>query len=126
MPNTRRNHTASYLETGFERAIKFYNLPEPVREFYFHKWRFDFAWPCLKIAVEIDGGTYIGGAHVRGKGYERDCKKNNLAQVEGWVVLRADRNMVNKGIGQFIQVVRRMIIKRTNLRTQMYHRNKGK
>jgi very-short-patch-repair endonuclease len=85
----------SYLEELFERQISRYNLPQPVREFRFHGWFFDFAYPTLRIAIEIDGGTYIGGAHVRGKGYERDCKKNNKAQIEGWIVLRADRNMVN-------------------------------
>jgi len=100
----------SYLEALFERQVHEHGMPEPIREFYFKGWRFDFAWPTLKIAVEIDGGTYIGGAHVRGKGYERDCKKNNAAQCEGWVVLRADRNMV--GTYEFACVVKRVLIRR--------------
>ena len=100
----------SYLEAIFEQQIRTHGMPEPMREFEFRGWRFDFAWPALKIAVEIDGGTYIGGAHVRGKGYERDCKKNNAAQLEGWVVLRADRNMV--GTYEFACTVKRAIIRR--------------
>ena len=100
----------SYLEALFERQIQEHSLPQPIREFYFMGWRFDFAWPELKIAVEIDGGTYIGGDHVRGKGYERDCKKNNKAQCAGWMVLRADRNMV--GTYEFACDVKRALIRR--------------
>ena len=65
--------------------------PPCVTEYQFdesRKWRFDFAWPERKVAVEIDGGTYSGGRHVRGKGYEGDCNKLNAAVMAGWVVLR--------------------------------------
>lgn len=100
----------SYLEETFERVIHRNNLPQPVREYRFKGWRFDFAWPKLKVAVEIDGGTYMGGDHVRGKGYQRDCMKNNAAQVEGWSVLRADREMV--GGEEFAAVVKKMLLER--------------
>jgi very-short-patch-repair endonuclease len=98
----------SYLELQFERTIDRLRLPQPIREFYFHRWRFDFAWPKLKVAVEIDGGTFTGGNHVRGVGYQRDCKKNNKAQLEGWVVMRADREMVAGH--EFGEDVRRMLL----------------
>ena len=110
LPDNKARSQRSYLEALFERQIQQHGFPEPVREFYFRGWRFDFAWPSLKIALEIDGGTYIGGAHVRRKGYERDCKKNNAAQLEGWIVLRADRNMV--GTYEFACVVKRALIRR--------------
>lgn len=100
----------SYLEQQFERSIDRNQLPQPVREYRFKRWRFDFAWPQLKVAVEVDGGTFFGGDHVRGKGYQRDCLKNNAAQVEGWAVLRADREMV--GTDQFADTVRRMLLMR--------------
>lgn len=63
----------------------------PIREHRFSTvstWRFDFAWPHRKIAVEIEGGTWSGGRHTRGKGFEGDCRKYNQATVEGWRVLR--------------------------------------
>ena len=110
LDNKSSRSQRSYLEALFESQIQTHGMPEPVREFYFLGWRFDFAWPTLKIAVEIDGGTYIGGDHVRGKGYERDCKKNNAAQLQGWIVLRADRNMV--GTYEFSCVVKKAIIRR--------------
>jgi very-short-patch-repair endonuclease len=61
------------------------------QEYKFHpkrKWRFDFADPANKIAVEIDGGVFAGGRHTRGMGFKRDCEKINAATVLGWRVLR--------------------------------------
>jgi hypothetical protein len=75
-------------------------LPQPQREFLFHKkrkWRFDFAWPDLLIAVEVEGGVYVGGRHVRGEGYEADCEKYNEAQISGWMVLRFTPGMIKRG-----------------------------
>lgn len=75
-------------------------LPEPQREFMFHrkrKWRFDLAWPDLMIAVEVEGGIWTGGRHVRGEGYEKDCEKYNEAQLAGWMVLRFTPGMIKRG-----------------------------
>ena len=75
-------------------------LPEPQREFLFHrkrKWRFDLAWPELLIAVEVEGGVWTGGRHVRGQGYEGDCEKYNEAQLAGWMVLRFTPGMMKRG-----------------------------
>jgi len=75
-------------------------LPSPEREFLFHKkrkWRFDLAWPSLLIAVEVEGGIWVGGRHVRGEGYEADCEKYNEAQMAGWMVLRFTPNMLRNG-----------------------------
>ena len=72
----------------------------PQREFLFHKkrkWRFDLAWPDLLIAVEVEGGIWTGGRHVRGEGYEGDCEKYNEAQLAGWMVLRFTPGMIKKG-----------------------------
>lgn len=75
-------------------------LPYPQREFRFHpkrKWRFDFAWPETKIAVEIEGGTYTRGRHVRPHGYAADCEKYNEATRAGWKVYRFTSKMVADG-----------------------------
>jgi very-short-patch-repair endonuclease len=67
------------------------DLPAPEREYRFdpeRRWRFDFAWPSLKIAVEIEGGVWIRGRHVRPVGYLGDLEKYNRAVVLGWRVLR--------------------------------------
>jgi very-short-patch-repair endonuclease len=61
-------------------------LPEPVGELVFHpvrKWRFDFAWPAEKLAVEIDGR----GRHMTVEGFREGCLKRNEALLLGWRVL---------------------------------------
>lgn len=64
---------------------------ECVKEFKFHpvrKWRFDFAIPEYKIAIEIDGGVWTYGRHNRSSGYVADMEKFNAAASLGWVVLK--------------------------------------
>ena len=98
----------SHLEETFALQIRALRLPEPVREYRFNearKCRFDFAWPNLKIAVEIDGGTWSGGRHVRGAGYESDCIKNALAILAGWKVYRFTGKQVKDGTAiRFMQM----------------------
>lgn len=60
-------------------------------EIMFHarrRWRFDYADTVNKIAIEIEGGIWSGGAHSRGKGIMRDIEKYNAAQALGWRVYR--------------------------------------
>lgn len=52
------------------------------------KFRFDIAIPKYKIAIEFEGAIYNNGRHTRGKGYANDCKKYNLAVLNGWRLLR--------------------------------------
>ena len=69
---------------GFEPVL-------PEREYYFHptcKWRFDFAWPALRVAVEIEGGLWNGGRHSVPMGMIADMDKYNSAAALGWLVLR--------------------------------------
>lgn len=64
----------------------------PEREFRFceRRWRFDFAWPSHWVAVEIDGGIFVGGRHVDPLGGHGDRDKLNRATILGWKVLRFD------------------------------------
>ena len=64
---------------------------ECVKEYKFHpdrRWRFDFAIPQYKIAIEIDGGVWTYGRHNRAQGYIADMAKFNEAAALGWVVLK--------------------------------------
>jgi len=64
---------------------------EVVAEYRFHpvrKWRFDYAIPAYKVAIEIDGGVWIGGRHNAPQGYLNDLKKFNAAAALGWLVLK--------------------------------------
>jgi very-short-patch-repair endonuclease len=73
-------------------------LPAPAIELKFHptrRWRFDFAFPDKKIAVEIEGGAFTRGRHTRGKGFISDMQKYNAATVLGWKLLRYTPQAVN-------------------------------
>lgn len=75
----------------FSSACAAWGLPVPEREHLFHptrKWRFDYAWPGQKVAVEVEGGIYTQGRHTRGKGYADDMEKYNAAALRGWTLLR--------------------------------------
>jgi hypothetical protein len=51
----------------------------PEREYQFHLlrlWRFDFAWPEKKIAVEVEGR----GRHQSVSGFEADAVKYNAGE----------------------------------------------
>lgn len=78
-------------------------IPEPVRELQFHstrKWRFDLSWPesSIKIAVEIEGGVWTAGRHVRGSGFLGDCEKYNTAcGLFDWTLLRFTPTQATNG-----------------------------
>ena len=64
---------------------------EVVKELRFHperRWRFDYAFPALKVAIEIDGAVWTLGRHNRPAGYLADMEKLNTAASMGWLVLR--------------------------------------
>ena len=61
-------------------------------EVYFHherRWRFDFAWPEVALALEVEGGVFQKkGGHTTGSGYTEDCEKYNAAIYAGWTIIR--------------------------------------
>jgi very-short-patch-repair endonuclease len=61
------------------------------KEVQFHskrKFKFDYAIPELKIAIEQEGGVYTKQAHGSVTGILRDIEKYTLAASCGWVILR--------------------------------------
>tara|TARA_R100001594_G_scaffold114179_1_gene149010 strand:+ start:896 stop:1225 length:330 start_codon:yes stop_codon:yes gene_type:complete len=61
------------------------------------RWRVDFFLPRINAAVEIEGGTWNGGRHVQGAGFEKDCEKYNRLTELGFQVLRYTTSMVKRG-----------------------------
>jgi len=63
----------------------------PVKEYRFCKdrrWRIDYCWPDLRLAIEIEGGCWIKGRHLRPLGFIKDMEKYNRLVEEGWLLLR--------------------------------------
>jgi very-short-patch-repair endonuclease len=61
------------------------------------RYRFDFAIPDVKTAVEIDGGEHTGQGHASGKGMAHDNEKINEAITMGWKVFRFTGTQVRDG-----------------------------
>jgi very-short-patch-repair endonuclease len=67
--------------------------PKLTPEFKFddkRKFRFDFYCESngLKVAIELEGGVFIRGRHLRPGGFLRDMEKYNLAASKGILVFR--------------------------------------
>lgn len=60
-------------------------------------WRFDFAMPDQKLAIECEGAVWSNGRHTRGAGYIKDLEKYNEAVLQGWRVLRYWSEMIENG-----------------------------
>ena len=89
---TKRKNAGSPALDLFVEVLKD-RIPgvEVQKEYRFHsvrKWRFDYAFPSLKVAVEVDGGIWTGGRHNMPVGYINDMEKLNTAASMGWLVLR--------------------------------------
>lgn len=83
------------LEIQFEKAWKQYADPhirvffdmgntKEVQIFPHDNRAFDVVFPEYMIAVEIQGGIFNDGAHVRGVQYNRDVQKKRDALALGW------------------------------------------
>ena len=114
-------------EELFLLQCRAYGLPEPVGEHRFaaevvglgdgfrkrmkesglRDWRFDFCWPGIKFAVEVQGGIHIGGRHARGVGIQGDLDKAHSARQLGWDVYWCSSAMVREG--RAIELVKDML-----------------
>lgn len=92
MKRPRENQKQKKITTDLFTALCRSDLGvECVKEYRFHpvrRWRFDYAIPEHKIALEVEGGVWTGGRHIRGAGFLGDMEKYNTATVMGWRVMR--------------------------------------
>ena len=82
---------AAMRERAFLANLAAAGVPVPIPEHRFHsarKWRFDYAWPDVGLALEVDGGIWVQGRHSRGSGQVKEMEKFNAAAVDGWRILR--------------------------------------
>jgi hypothetical protein len=72
----------------------------PHAEYRFHpdrKWRFDWAFPLNKIAIEVQGGIFSQGRHVRGAAMLKEFEKLNTAAEMGWRILFVTPQQFERG-----------------------------
>jgi very-short-patch-repair endonuclease len=88
---SRQKSNSAKLIDVFTTICKTDLRVECVKEFKFHpvrKWRFDYAIPEHKIALEVEGGVWTGGRHTSSVGFMKDMEKYNTATLMGWRVFR--------------------------------------
>jgi len=72
------------------------------------KWRFDFAWPAVRVGVEIDG---FGYGHQAQQCMAADNEKANAAIELGWKVLRFNSRQLGskQGVVEAVELVNRVL-----------------
>lgn len=88
---SRQKSNSAKLTDVFTTICKTDLRVECVKEFKFHpvrKWRFDYAIPEHRIALEVEGGVWTGGRHTSSVGFMKDMEKYNTATLMGWRVFR--------------------------------------
>jgi len=96
----RAKQTLSQQLAGLDRRYRW------VEEYVFapvvdgrpiRRWRFDFACPSQRLAVEVEGSLFTGGRHGGTPSAIRDLHKYNAAVVLGWRVVRVEPKMIANG-----------------------------
>jgi hypothetical protein len=83
----------------------------PVFEYRFHpvrKWRMDIAFIESKVFVEVQGGIFVRGRHVRGAAMLKEWEKLNTAASMGWRCLFCQPSDVHKI--EFIKLVKDAVL----------------
>jgi very-short-patch-repair endonuclease len=85
--------TESDAETLFVQLVRRAGLPDPLRQYRLRLRgrlvRLDFAWPVLRLAVEIDGAATHGRDEL-----PADLRRQNRILLDGWFILRYPWNLV--------------------------------
>lgn len=85
-----RKELHAHIAHQFRLLCKAHHLPMPTTEYRFdpdRRWRFDYAWIPERVALEVDGGIFVRGAHTRGARILKTHEKLNRAAALNWRVL---------------------------------------
>lgn len=76
--------TENDFEERFRELARRAGLPQPHAQYRVGRYRLDFAWPELRVAVETDGWA----THGPREGFEADRARDAALMARGWRVLR--------------------------------------
>lgn len=102
----RWNNKPSYPEEWFIKMMK-NEFGQEIgkdyqREFSFHRFSLDFAWPDKKFCVEIDGEQHQKFQEQK----QRDIEKDKLLKEEGWIEIREEWKNIFNDPKKFIERIR--------------------
>lgn len=109
-----RNYSGSWLERKVGNALRRLGL-EPIRSYPIPKttldskgrrrhWFVDYAFPDLKIAIEVDGSHW----HSSPEAKDRDGRRQADIEAQGWTVLRFSDVQINADINACAEEVARI------------------
>lgn len=109
----------SPLEALLIEQVRSAGLPLPVVQAALvpgRRFRHDFYWPSARLAVEVNGGTWIPGTgHTSGRGIERDYEKAALTALQGiWTLFVSGRQVKS---GQALAWIEALLL-RTGVRSE--------
>ena len=101
----RAPKAGSELEAILLNRLERAGLPAPALQYRIipgRQFRWDMAWSEIdgrpvRVCIEVQGGVWSGGSHVRGSGVQRDCLKASMAAALGWRCLPVTREMIESG-----------------------------
>lgn len=120
----KKESASSRLEQAVLIIYERNEWPKPRQEYIFHptrKWRIDFAHPEVKLAIEVEGGTWgqpircqncgvlvrrgraivrAAGRHNSAAGMTKDAEKYNAMAIGGWTLIRVTSEMVRNGAAE--------------------------
>jgi len=84
------------------------HVPTLQHEFHPHRqWRFDFAWPDFKVAIEVQG---FGTGHTSRDGMFRDYEKHNAAQELGWrIIYLMSQHLEDEKVEETVLTIRKAL-----------------
>jgi very-short-patch-repair endonuclease len=74
----------THLENRVMRQLSLFS-PRPVQQYRIGRYRADFAWPDLKVALEADGWY-----HRSPEGAAKDRHRDSWLRSQGWIIFRVD------------------------------------
>lgn len=96
----------SPIEALFSLQLRFNHAPEHVRNYVGaipgRKLEVDFAWPSLRMGIEVQGAVHRIKEH-----FQRDAEKHALALLAGWILLPVTGRQIRDGraIGWALQLL---------------------
>src|ERR1700722_3541767 len=87
-------------EDMLDQGLSEQALPAYERNYKFcptRKWLADFCWPAQMLIVEVEGGNWANGRHVRPTGFIKDIEKYNKMTLMGYSLLRFTTEQVKDG-----------------------------